>query len=974
MVLSAAHSRCATRRAAGALQAERREAEARAHLDETPEETARRALEWGKLAAQLAPFARTPMGERAALEARVPAATELAGARALMRETASARDVLAADPKALDALSRAFPIGGALRACERCAESAMLEEGTQEGSAEGDDLPAPPAGEQLWAVAETASAALETLAALPDESALRQFERMGCEELLDDAGGSGGGGGGGASALAAAASAVHAAVRDSRGALKLDASEALAALRSEERSLDTEVDALLRALHAELAPLSATPGRAAEVVLRRGRACLAVREDRRGAVLPDAAVLAMSSSGATAFVETAEATAINNALERVRAEIYAEEMRVLRELGTLVHACAPAARAAQRWIELCDLAQARARHAEWVGAIEPMLVDPANAEEALRLERMRHPLMLAAALPPPGTPSARARAATSGSGSDTSASEPAAGADEAASDSPDTASSSALPQPPVPFDMELSSDVSAVVISGPNAGGKTACLKAVGVAALMARSGMFVPAAAARVPVWPAVLAVIGDAQSLGENLSTFSGQLARYKAAEAYAARVPASLLLCDELGSGTDPVEGAALAYALLRRRASGVSTSGGDAAGERTPGPGRSGSLAVATTHFDRLRMLSTEPELQGRIASAAVEFDYAELRPTYKLLWGGAGASNAIAVAAALGVLPDDAAERRAEALYAPLRAELDEERALADAAEEAAAAAAAARDAARADADAAERARDESASNADSTRESAEYALEEGMASLEELIEAMKDVTAAKASAWQDEGNAEVDRVLEEFRSSAPDGALFASDEFAAEVGQLFPKEFGIERTIMGEILLEKADPDAVLARGGGAGLSRKQRRALQNAARDGNAASMRKMSGAITAVRRGKGERTQSTPGAFGNEQRSGSGDGFDMGVGETELKLDARTTRNTLMLAGSGLYPSDAADEIDRWLNDVATSGGSTLFINHGQGSGKMRQAVHAKLQKTSWIKQYWLQEDHAGITIVTF
>ena len=315
-----------------------------------------------------------------------------------------------------------------------------------------------------------------------------------------------------------------------------------------------------------------------------------------------------------------------------------------------------------------------------------------------------------------------------------------------------------------------------------------------------------------------------------------------------------------------------------------------------------------------------------------------------------------------------------AERRAEALYAPLRAELDEERALADAAEEAAAAAAAARDAARADADAAERARDESASNADSTRESAEYALEEGMASLEELIEAMKDVTAAKASAWQDEGNAEVDRVLEEFRSSAPDGALFASDEFAAEVGQLFPKEFGIERTIMGEILLEKADPDAVLARGGGAGLSRKQRRALQNAARDGNAASMRKMSGAITAVRRGKGERTQSTPGAFGNEQRSGSGDGFDMGVGETELKLDARTTRNTLMLAGSGLYPSDAADEIDRWLNDVATSGGSTLFINHGQGSGKMRQAVHAKLQKTSWIKQYWLQEDHAGITIVTF
>ncbi|GFR39679.1 hypothetical protein Agub_g151, partial [Astrephomene gubernaculifera] len=206
--------------------------------------------------------------------------------------------------------------------------------------------------------------------------------------------------------------------------------------------------------------------------------------------------------------------------------------------------------------------------------------------------------------------------------------------DETSADSSPRAQLAAL-RPPRPLDWTVRPDTSAVVITGPNTGGKTAAIKALGLAACMARCGLALPAAApARLPAFSRVLADIGDEQSLSANLSTFSGHLRRIQALRCEADG--RSLLLLDELGTGTDPLEGAALGLALLKRLVSG--------------GVG-CGALTVATTHHSVMTGLKFEDP---RVENASVEFDESALAPTYRLLWGIPGRSNALNIAARLGL--------------------------------------------------------------------------------------------------------------------------------------------------------------------------------------------------------------------------------------------------------------------------------------------------------------------------------
>ncbi|GBF93591.1 DNA mismatch repair protein [Raphidocelis subcapitata] len=192
-------------------------------------------------------------------------------------------------------------------------------------------------------------------------------------------------------------------------------------------------------------------------------------------------------------------------------------------------------------------------------------------------------------------------------------------------------------KPPRPLDLFIQPETTVVVITGPNTGGKTATMKALGLAVLMAKAGMPVPAAApARLPCYTSVLADIGDEQSLTANLSTFSGHLRRIQGLRAEADG--RALLLLDELGTGTDPSEGAALGVALLRR----LSRGGAGA-----------GALAVATTHHSLMTKLKFEDP---HFENASVEFDDEALAPTYKLLWGVPGRSNALNIAARLGLDP------------------------------------------------------------------------------------------------------------------------------------------------------------------------------------------------------------------------------------------------------------------------------------------------------------------------------
>lgn len=192
-----------------------------------------------------------------------------------------------------------------------------------------------------------------------------------------------------------------------------------------------------------------------------------------------------------------------------------------------------------------------------------------------------------------------------------------------------------LPPDPQPIDVTVRPETRAVIITGPNTGGKTATLKALGLAVVAAKCGLPIPAVApARMPCFDAVLADIGDEQSLSASLSTFSGHLRRISALRAESGS--RSLVLLDELGTGTDPTEGSALGIALLQALVRG--------------GPGGAG-LTVASTHHGALTALKYE---DARLENACVEFDEVKLAPTYRLLWGIPGRSNALNIAERLGL--------------------------------------------------------------------------------------------------------------------------------------------------------------------------------------------------------------------------------------------------------------------------------------------------------------------------------
>jgi DNA mismatch repair protein MutS2 len=183
----------------------------------------------------------------------------------------------------------------------------------------------------------------------------------------------------------------------------------------------------------------------------------------------------------------------------------------------------------------------------------------------------------------------------------------------------------------VPNDLVLGRGFTVLVISGPNAGGKTVAMKSLALALLLARAGLHVPAApGARVDAFGALLADIGDAQDLREHLSTFSAHVANLSAIVRAAG--PRTLVALDEVGVGTDPSEGAALAQAVLEVLAD-------------------AGARVIATTHYNLLKEMA---EVDGRFANASVEFDAETLAPTYRLRLGAAGSSSALAVAARMGM--------------------------------------------------------------------------------------------------------------------------------------------------------------------------------------------------------------------------------------------------------------------------------------------------------------------------------
>src|SRR5581483_7496703 len=316
------------------------------------------------------------------------------------------------------------------------------------------------------------------------------------------------------------------------------------------------------------------------ITQREGRYVVPVRAEAKGRV--SGIVHDASASGATLFIEPMAVVELGNRVRELMLQEQREMERILRELTDLVAQHADAIDYTVETLAQLDLTFAKAKYSAALRAVPP-IIDTGSREQPayLELKQARHPLL-----------------------------------------NPDTV---------VPISVELQRAFSILIITGPNTGGKTVTLKTVGLLALMAQSGLHIPAQeGSRLPVYEGIYADIGDEQSVEQSLSTFSGHLNNIihilRAANAK------SLVLLDELGAGTDPIEGAALARAIVEHLLA-----------RHIP--------ALIATHYAELKAFAhTTPGVE----NASMEFDVETLAPTFRLTIGLPGRSNAFAIAARLGL--------------------------------------------------------------------------------------------------------------------------------------------------------------------------------------------------------------------------------------------------------------------------------------------------------------------------------
>ncbi len=367
---------------------------------------------------------------------------------------------------------------------------------------------------------------------------------------------------------------------DDNGTVKDDASEKLSQLRREIRVIQGRIkdklDSILRSSQYK------SYFQDALYTMRGDRYVIPIKQEYRHqfpGILHD-----QSASGATVFIEPMALVNMNNDLKGVISAEQVEVEKILLALSLQVAAAADPIEANCDILAQLDFVFAKARLAFEMHAVRPAV----NVQGRVDLRQARHPLIVPASV--------------------------------------------------VPVDIRIGTEFNTLLITGPNTGGKTVALKTLGLLSLMMQSGLFVPAAAdSTLAVFENIFADIGDEQSIEQSLSTFSGHMTNL--VRILSQVTPKCLVLIDEIGAGTDPEEGTALAMAILEHlREQGIRT--------------------IATTHYGELKAFAYTQE---GVENASVEFDIETLRPTYRLLIGVAGSSNAFAISQRLG-LPKELVEK------------------------------------------------------------------------------------------------------------------------------------------------------------------------------------------------------------------------------------------------------------------------------------------------------------------------
>ncbi|MEX1277921.1 MAG: endonuclease MutS2 [Chloroflexota bacterium] len=572
------------------------------------------------------------------------------------------------------------------------------------------------------------------------------------------------------------------------------------------------------------------------VTQRAGRYVIPVRAEAKGRV--PGIVHDQSASAATLFIEPLAVVELNNTWTEATLEAAEEEARVLEALSREVERQAEGLSTSLSALARADLWLARARLAGDMDAVRP-----AVAEGAVELLSARHPLL-----------------------------------------GPEA----------VPIDLRLGERFGyrALVITGPNTGGKTVALKTLGLLALMHQSGLRVPAAdGARLPVFARIMADIGDEQSIAQSLSTFSSHLRNVVRFLEVAG--PQTLVLLDEIGAGTDPTEGSALAMAvvtiLLER-----------------------GALVAATTHYAELKAFA---ETQPGVTNAAVEFDVATLRPTYHLSIGLPGASQAFAIAERLGLAPEVLAVARErissthasleETLAAIRRAESERAEALATASEE--------RHAARAERERAE------VGTGRARREAARILVEARRAADSLLAAAEREVAEARRAARRSDSAALADLGARTARRRARIAAAPLPTELVADEAALEP---GLQPRV------------------GLWGRSRTLRRSGRIAAISGRTGRVTLDADGARLVVPGDDVEVVDEPGAAPPERDLAAEELVRRAAAELPPSLDLRGER-----------VEAALERLAAHLDQALLAGADQVVIIHGAGTGALRRAIREYL-----------------------